>query len=207
MRVRPLGQCRTLGWAVFCVAIGLALEASSAPPAGAESPRREALGARAVLVGQPILFVVRKQYRPDHHNTETMFQTGEINTGSFEGGGALKSIELGPDGQARVKTLLEVPQGVVRDPDVHFDGRKILVSLRRNREDDYHIYELNADGTGLVQLTFGAGVSDIDPIYLPSGEILFTSTREPKYCMCNRQSHMVGVRSTGSPSAAATTVT
>ena len=40
-----------------------------------------------------------------------------------------------------------------------FDGRKILVSLRRNRADDYHLYEINADGTGLVQLTFGAGVS------------------------------------------------
>ena len=52
--------------------------------------------------------------------------------------------------------------------------------------DDYHIYEMNADGTGLRQLTFGGGISDIDPIYLPDDRILFSSTREPKYCMCNR---------------------
>ncbi len=38
----------------------------------------------------------------------------------------------------------------------------------------------SADGAGLRQLTAGAGVSDFDPIYLPDGRILFTSTREPK---------------------------
>ena len=42
---------------------------------------REALIASNPLVSDhPILFVTRKQFRPDHHNTETMFQTGEINT-------------------------------------------------------------------------------------------------------------------------------
>lgn len=153
-----------------------------------ESLRREALISNPLLTSQPILFVVRKQYRPDHHNTETMFQTGEINIGSFDGGGAIKTIDFAQGGKTR--TLLEVPDGVARDPEVHFDGKKILFSLRHNRDDDYHLYEINADGSGLVQLTFGSGVTDIDPIYLPSGEIVFTSTREPKYCMCNR--HIMG---------------
>jgi hypothetical protein len=27
----------------------------------------------------------------------------------------------------------------------------------------------------------------MDPMYLPSGDIVFTSTRDPKYVMCNRQ--------------------
>ncbi len=152
-----------------------------------ESLQREALAANPLVSGQPLLFVVRRQYRPDHHNTETMFQTGEINTGSFQGGGALKTIDFAT---GQVKTLLDVPEGMARDPDVSFDGTKILFSMRRNREDDYHLYEINADGTGLRQLTFGAGVTDIDPIYLPDGRILFTSTREPKYCMCNR--HIMG---------------
>ncbi len=149
--------------------------------------RREALAAHPLVSGQPLLFVVRPQYRPDHHNTETMFQTGEINTGSFQGGGALKSIDLAT---GQVKTLLEVPEGLARDPDVSFDGTKILFSMRRNREDDYHIYEMQADGSGLRQITFGSGLTDIDPIYLPDERILFTSTREPKYCMCNR--HIMG---------------
>jgi hypothetical protein len=116
-----------------------------------------------------------------------MFQTGEINTGSFRGGGALRVLDVA---RGEVRTLVELPEGVIRDPDVSFDGTRILFSMRRNREDDYHLYEIKADGSDLGQLTFGSGLSDIDPIYLPSGRILFTSTREPKYCMCNR--HIMG---------------
>lgn len=152
-----------------------------------EALRREALVANPLVSGQPLLFVVRPQYRPDHHNSATMFQTGEVNTGSFVGGGAIKTIDLAT---GTVKTLLEVRDGIARDPDVSFDGTKILFSMRRNREDDYHIYEMNADGSGLRQITDGSGLTDVDPIYLPDGRILFTSTREPKYCMCNR--HLMG---------------
>jgi hypothetical protein len=157
-----------------------------------EKLRREALVANPLVGGQPIVYVVRAQYVPDHHNTETMFQTGEINTASFRGPGALKVIDLArKEGDPRrVATLLDVPEGIVRDPDVSFDGKNILFSLRRNRNDDYHLYQINADGSRLRQLTKGEGVSDFDPIYLPDGRILFSSTREPKYCMCNR--HIMG---------------
>jgi hypothetical protein len=150
--------------------------------------QRKALSAHPRLTAQPIVFVTRPQYRKDHHNTATMFQTGEINTRSFEGGGAIKTIDFAEGGA--VKTLLELPQGVARDLEVHFDGTRILFSMRRNVDDDYHLYEMNADGSELRQLTFGSGLSDIDPIYLPDGRIVFTSTREPKYCMCNR--HIMG---------------
>jgi len=153
-----------------------------------ERLRFEALVANPLVSGQPIVFIVRRQYRGDHHNTATMFQTGEINTGSFQGGGALKTIDFANGSQ--VTTLLELAKGVARDPDVSFDGSRILFSMRRDIKDDYHIYEIGADGAGLRQLTFGAGVSDIDPLYLPDGRIAFTSTREPKYCMCNR--HIMG---------------
>jgi len=155
-----------------------------------EALRREALVANPLVSGRPILFVVRRQYRPDHHNTATMFQNGAINTQSFDGGGALKTLKFAPGGHVETKTLLEVPQGIVRDPDVDFDGKRVLVSLRKDRADDYHIWQINSDGSGLARLTFGSGTSDIDPIYLPSGQILFTSTRDPKYCMCNR--HIMG---------------
>jgi len=149
---------------------------------------REALIANPLVSGRPILFVARRQYRSDHHNTATMFQTGEINTRSFTGPAALKTIDLARGG--RVKTLLDLPEGVARDLDVGFDGRTILFSMRRNVKDDYHLYEMAADGSGLRQLTSLPGVSDFDPLYLPDGRIAFSSTREPKYCMCNR--HIMG---------------
>ena len=111
-----------------------------------------------------------------------MFQTGECNTGSFRGPGALKTIDLKT---GATKLLVDAPQGIVRDPEVRWDGKKIVFSMRRDIGDDYHLYEINPDGSALKQLTFGGGITDIDPFYLADGRIAFSSTREPKYCMCN----------------------
>ena len=89
-----------------------------------------------------------------------------------------------------VRTLIELEDGVVRDPELSFDGKKVIFSMRKNRADSYHIYEIDLTGDNLRQLTSAPGVSDIDPLYLPDGGIVFTSTRQPKYCMCNR--HIMG---------------
>ena len=171
---------------------------------------RDALLASPLIRDHPILFVVRRQYRSDHHNTATMFQNGEINAGNFQGPGAVKLLHVADGG--RVETLLDLPRGVARDPDVHFSGERILLSIRRQPRDDYSIYELDlrpeaeagedrpADAAPrdlprptrgrLHALTALEGVSDIDPCYLPDGCIVFASTREPKFCMCNR--HIMG---------------
>ncbi len=148
--------------------------------------RHDALLANPLLTTHPLLFVVRSQYRPDHHNTATFFPSAahEYNDGAFTPGGALRVIDFANGGT--VRTLLEVPQGVARDPEVYFDGSKVLFSMRTNVADSYHIYEINADGAGLRQLTFAPDVDDLDPLYLPDGGIVFSSTREPKYCACNR---------------------
>lgn len=130
-----------------------------------------------------LVFITRQQYRKDHHNTATIFQTGEVNTNSFDPGGALNILDIKT---GKVTTLLESKTGVIRDPEVSFDGEKIIFSYRKNTEDNYHIYEINSDGSELTQLTFAEGISDIDPLYLPNNQIIFSSTREPKYCMCNR---------------------
>lgn len=130
-----------------------------------------------------IVYVERAQYVPDHHNTETMFQKGEINETSFAGKSALKALDLST---GKSRTIIESPEGIVRDPEISYDGKKILFSMRKNRDDFYHIFEINADGTDLRQLTFAPYVTDIDPLYLPDGSIVFSSTREPKFCMCNR---------------------
>ena len=132
---------------------------------------------------EKLVFIVRNQYKKDHHNTATIFQTGEVNTASFEPGAALKILDI-KTGIAT--TILDSKTGVIRDPEVSFDGQKIIFSYRKDIEDNYHIYEINADGSNLTQLTFAEGISDIDPLYLPNNQIIFSSTREPKYCMCNR---------------------
>lgn len=142
---------------------------------------------KSVLAGKQIIYIERDQFAPDHHNTATLFQYGEINENSFAPGGAMRIFDVD---SRKSKTLIELKDGIVRDPEISFDGKKVIFSMRKSKEDFYHIYEMNIDGTNLKQLTSAEGISDIDPLYLPDGGIVFTSTRQPKYCMCNR--HIMG---------------
>lgn len=154
-----------------------------------QSLQREALIANPLVSGQPILFVSRNQYPADHHNTATMFQTGSINAGKYKGRGYLKGVDF--SGGGSVSVLLDPgPNATPRDLDVSFDGLRIVFAMRKGLKDNYHLYSMQADGTDLKQLTSATGVFDIDPLFLADGDIAFTSSREPKYCMCNR--HIMG---------------
>lgn len=82
-----------------------------------------------------------------------------------------------------VTTILEDARGGIRDPQVHYDGKKILFSYRKGGTQQYHLYEINADGTGLRQLTDGI-YDDIEPTYLPDGDIVFVSTRCKRWVNC-----------------------
>lgn len=150
-----------------------------APDAPAQAP--------AILHDQPVVFVTRKQYAADHHNTHTMFpaEQYETNNGSYTGGSSALKVLDPPTGATR--TVLDAgPDGVIRDPDVHFDGQRIVFAWRQSAAGFYHIWEIRADGTGLRQITSLDGVDDIDPVYLPNDGIVFSSGREPKYVMCNK---------------------
>ncbi len=113
--------------------------------------QREALIANPLVSGQPILYIVRPQYRSSYHAIDTLFHTDEANTRDFEGGGAMKLIDFGDGG--RTWTVLDVPEGIARDPEVHFTAKKIVFALRRHAGENWHIWEIDADGTGLRQLT------------------------------------------------------
>ena len=49
--------------------------------------QREIALANPLVRAQPVLFVVREQYQSDHHNTETLFHTGEPNCSKYRPGG------------------------------------------------------------------------------------------------------------------------
>ncbi|MHB8898780.1 MAG: HzsA-related protein [Thermoguttaceae bacterium] len=77
-----------------------------------------------------------------------------------------------------VETLLDDPGGVIRDPDVSFDARRVLFSWKKSdREDDYHLYEIDLASRDVRQLTSGLGVADYEGAYLPCGDIVFNSSR------------------------------
>jgi hypothetical protein len=77
-----------------------------------------------------------------------------------------------------VETLLSDPGGVIRDPDVSYDGRRVLFAWKKSdRADDYHLYEMDLATRQARPITQGLGVADYEGVYLPDGDILFNSTR------------------------------
>ena len=97
-------------------------------------------------------------------------------------GGRLLVLDgLSPGGKLR-KLAPEKP-GFFWRPDLSFDSRHVLFCYRPHDEKSFHLYEINVDGTGLRQLTSGP-YDDTDPIYLPDGHILFTTTRSNTYVRC-----------------------
>jgi hypothetical protein len=72
--------------------------------------------------------------------------------------------------------LLDAGRGAIGSPSVSFDGRSILVSMVYDDEPFFHIYRVPADGGPPQRLTDGP-FHDIDPVELPDGRLVFTSTR------------------------------
>jgi hypothetical protein len=111
------------------------------------------------------------------HYAYTEGQSDAQNEKHFKPGAALCLLEL-DNGESTVRTLLEDPQGVIRDPDTSCDGKRILFSWKKLLdEDDYHLYEMTVADGRARQLTSGLGFADYEGAYLPGGDIIFNSTR------------------------------
>jgi len=133
-----------------------------------------------LLTEHPILFVSRS---PDVQGThiyvhDTMYASP---------GSALKLLDVKT---GKTTTLLECPKGIIRNPCVHFDGKRVLFAMNPEGGMNFHIFELNTEKPSgakeypLKQLTFAEDVSDVDPIYLPDGDIVFASSRNLKFVPC-----------------------
>ncbi|MCC1498159.1 hypothetical protein [Alcanivorax sp. 1008] len=119
-----------------------------------------------------------------HHNFHMSFigytegLSDARNERTFSPDSRLSLIDL-RQGQYGSKTdLLSDKHGVIRDVDVSADGNRLLFSWKQSdRKDDYHIYEYDLRADTVTQLTYGLGRADIEPQYLPDGDIIFASTR------------------------------
>ncbi|MCY2996192.1 MAG: hypothetical protein NTY19_51335 [Planctomycetota bacterium] len=109
---------------------------------------------------------------------DTLNPNGVVKEFNFTGGSSLCLLETGDDFAAKETTLIHDEDGVFRDPDVSYDGRRILFAWKKSaRGDDYHLYEMDFETRKVRQLTFGQGVADYEGVYLPDGNIMFSSTR------------------------------
>jgi len=102
----------------------------------------------------------------------------------FEPGSSICLLDLS-DLYGRVVTLLHDANGMLRDPDVSYDGRRILFSWKRSQlEDDYHLYEMTVEDRSIRRITSEPGVADIQGRYLPDG-IVYHSSRCTNVVVCN----------------------
>jgi len=128
-----------------------------------------------------IVFAARAPNPTDGHWYANFgYYAADPNRKAYAKGGKLYRLELRT---GKLTTIFADPAGGIRDPQVHYDGRKILFSYRKGGEDQYHLHEINTDGSGLKQLTDGP-YDDIEPSYLPDGGIVFVSSRCKRWVNC-----------------------
>jgi hypothetical protein len=95
-------------------------------------------------------------------------------------GGALCKLNLRT---GEIKVLMHDERGGFRDPQVHYDGKKILFSYRPGDTHNYHLYEIDIDGSNLRRLTDGPD-DDFEAVYLPDDSIVFVSSRSHRFVNC-----------------------
>ncbi len=133
-----------------------------------------------------VLFIDQPLPQGSESTHEAVHRLGRM---AVAGGRLLVLDGLRPDGA--VRQLAPEKPGSFWRPELSFDAKKVLFCFKPHDQKSFHLYEMNLDpspplgagGTGLKQLT-DSEYDDIDPLYLPDGHILFTSTRGNTYVRC-----------------------
>ncbi|MBI4583049.1 MAG: PD40 domain-containing protein [Planctomycetes bacterium] len=152
---------------------------------GETPPPSEAKLLPAALAGplagvEDIVFAVRQPGKDGHWYANFGYYAEGPQRVTYGEGGRLCRLGLRT---GRLTVLLDDSKGGVRDPQVRHDGRKILFSYRKGGSTSYNLYEIEADGSGLKQLTDGP-YDDLEPAYLPDGDIVFCSSRANRWVNC-----------------------
>lgn len=139
--------------------------------------QRRAERLQTVVANAPrIVFIKHRTVRPSFF-AYTEGQSDAQNERHFVPGAELCVLDLSGS-EGKVRTLLSDPRGAIRDPAVSWDGKRVLFAWKKALDDDdYHLYELTVASGAVRQITSGKGFADYEPTYLPSGDIIFASTR------------------------------
>ncbi len=150
-----------------------------------------------------ILFI-KRDYLPTNDHGRGGHICDQIHGFNHVKGGGLIVLENVLSGGATARNILansicangphqgkKLEGGAFLSPDLHFDGKRILFAYTDigqpgtwNENSVFHIFKVNADGTGLTQLTQGSH-NDFDPTWLPDGRIVFVSDRRGGYGRCH----------------------
>jgi len=176
----PIGSISTVAAVLSAIALLMLPETAIAVGTAADGLLAEALSGPMAGI-EEIVFAVRATGGDGHwYANFGYWASAEERMMYGQDGGRLCRLNLR---SGKLQVLLDDPGGGVRDPHVHYDGEKILFSYRKSGSKHYHLYEIDADGSNLKQLTDGP-CDDIEPIYLPDGDLMFCSSRCNRWVQC-----------------------
>lgn len=182
--------------AVYPVPVSDAALAAMSIPPEEKTPQAKALRQQLIegrFGFRDILLVKRKSLEISHVYV--------YHVEGYRPGGGLYLFTPDENG-GKLKCLFDAGQGMITTADLSYDGREIVFAMRRGghiasspvshiedisrypeEASNYHLFRMNIDGTGLVQLTHGSH-NNLDPCWLPDGGIAFMSDRKPAYAYC-----------------------
>jgi len=138
-----------------------------------------------------ILFAKRHPFLESHNYSEHL-------DGILEPGGGVFVLQIPRDEQdrlrpdrARIQQLFDGSSGIVREPVSDYDAGTVYFAYRPDQPEVegwasyWHLYAMQADGSGLRQLTDGP-YHDFDAVCLPDGGLAFHTTRCKVRFLCWR---------------------
>lgn len=164
--------------------------------------RREAMFASPEITFDTLLFVAMVKPAGDYHMCDQYLGWNAKNGGGLflltgiRSGGTPKAINILENSRVESGDFKgeKLTGGAFLSPDLSFDGKTVVFAWTTQTDKCYHIFKVNIDGTGLVQLTGGQAPNnglaeqshnDFDPCWLPSGRIAFISERRGGYGRCH----------------------
>jgi cytochrome c553 len=133
-----------------------------------------------------IVFCARLPYDDPHWYANIGYYCDDANHVAFTGNGQpdVGDLMAWNPRTKTVRPILHDPGGSIRDPQIHYDGNRILFAWRKNGTRTYNLYEIGLDGQNLRQITQSDTYDDFEPTYLPDDRIAFVSTRSRRWVNC-----------------------
>lgn len=163
----------------LCIGVVLAIEAiiltgCSAGPGGTDTA--------STASDVPIAYVKR----PINSQSMSSVVGNPTDSVTFHPGGDLyiRDISSPSATEQNITASYTQGRGDVSDPEVSYDGKKILFSMKGPADSTWNIWEYNRDTNTLRRVIQDNAVAnqgdDVDPAYLPDGRIVFSSNRQQK---------------------------